>query len=199
MDELWGLALSNLTSTVILGLVFIVFGLVAYILAVKYSSSIFKKKEYGAPGVSKRFLAFILDYLVLNLVAVVFLIIYLFTVPDFRLFMNQYMEERLANNWFLLKYDFRYAQYLILGSYCFYSMVCELSNWQGTFAMYKTELRVVNSRGEKPKPVQLFTRNLLKFGVILYWPFFIALTYTNSRRRWLHDILSRTQVIELKE
>jgi uncharacterized RDD family membrane protein YckC len=134
---------------------------------------------------------------VLNIIAVFGLLVFLLFLPEPKLAINSYLKMALADDWLRLKYDFNYAQYVLLAVYCFYSMVAELSSWRGTFAMYRTEMRVVDMKGKKPKPAQLFTRNLVKFGVIVYWPFFLPLIYTNPNRRWLHEIVSRTRVEEI--
>jgi len=200
MDELWGLALSNLTSQVIVVLLVVVATLVAYVLLLKYSQwfrSLIKKKGYKVPGPSKRLLAFCLDYLALNILATFALLIFVFTLPDAKVQLNTYLKEALADDWYLLKYDFNYSQYVLLAVYCFYSMVAELSSWRGTLAMNRTDMMVVNLKGEKPKPVQLFTRNLLKYGVIVYWPFFIGFIFLNPGRRWMHEIISKTKTIEV--
>ena len=200
MDDLWGLALSNLTSLVIVVLLVLVITLIAYLLFIKYSyllNGLFKKKAYKAPGPSKRLLAFCLDYLVLNIIAAFLLLIFLFTLPEARVQINSYLKEALANDWMRLKYDFKYAQYILLAVYCFYSMVTELSSWRGTLAMNRTDMAVVNLNGDKPKPVQLFTRNLVKYGVIVYWPFFILFVFMNPERRWIHEILSKTKTVEV--
>ena len=200
MDDLWALALGNLTSLVIVGLLFIVTVLITYVLILKYShfiSKFYKKKNFKIPGPAKRLLAFCLDYLVLNIIATFLLMIFVFTLPESKIELNTYLKEAFANDWFRLKYDFVFAQYILLAVYCFYSLISELSSWNGTLAMNRTDMKVVNMKGEKPKPVQLFTRNLVKYGVIVYWPYFIVFIYFNSDRRWLHEIVSRTKTVEV--
>ncbi len=197
MDNLWGLALGNLTSKIIVALLFVITALVAYVVLIKYKHLIYKKKEYRVPGPSKRLLAFCLDYLVLNIIATFMLMIFVSIQPEPVLQLNTYLKEAFAHDWFLLKYDFKYAQYILLAVYCFYSMVAELSSWRGTLAMNRTDMIVVNLKGERPKPVQLFTRNLVKYVVIVYWPFCLPFIYMNQNRRWIHEIISKTKTIQV--
>ena len=127
-------------------------------------------------GIGTRVLNFIVDSLVILLIA------YLISK------VNEYYEQqfKLHNTKFKYHFNFGYLYFVVL---FFYYTFCEII-FARTIGKLFSFSKVVNSQGKRPNPLQILIRSLIRLTIIDM--FFIPFL-----DRTLHDYLSKTFVVEI--
>jgi uncharacterized RDD family membrane protein YckC len=163
------------------------------------------KTIYIAPKF-KRFLAFLLDY-----IPIWFLTFYLFVnFTSYSVLLDDYFQIYIeaAENGKAVEMDdlnpvfLNYTQLInvvtmiILG---LYSFVMESGAKRGTFAKSLLKIGVGDSLGNPIAGDVAFKRNVLKIITLSLFPFLAVWVLFDRKNRGLHDVISRTLVVSLKD
>lgn len=156
----------------------------------------YQKKEHLYSSNTKRAFALLLDFTILN--ALNFLYILLKVMLDevyrqeFSVFADYVFHHAGTGlaGWFLR------TQLKLLLFYSVYSLIFEITPLRSTFSAYHMGLKVTNIDGKEVSIGQVILRNIIKPISILLWPVFAVISNLNRSRSWIHDLLSKTAVID---
>lgn len=154
--------------------------------------------SFGYSTTSKRQIAFQLDMGIV-IISLVFLTIIInllvasfspeisfFTLIDF---LKLVFSSSISSLFILL---------MLLFIYCIYSAVFELTTGSSPGKRFM-EIRSVNTKFKKLTPVQVILRNAMKFISLLMSPIYIFIAYNDKKRRWAHDTLALSVVIDTQK
>jgi hypothetical protein len=178
-----GILLFAFTITIAFAVAFII------VYARKY---FFKPKGYYIASNSSRAFALIADFLFLNTVNIVYKLVKVFLDPVYRGQFQTFAEKVFHGGGYEIGQWFWRTQTVLLSVYFLYSLISELL-FKSTPAGYFLGLRLENSN-----PARIVIRNLLKPLSIIIWPVAMILSKFNSNRMWIHDLVSKIHVIQLK-
>lgn len=151
-----------------------------------------KKVQFGYATNGKRLLALFFDLLLIHFIWIVPLMIYYLATGDFKNNANAFFLSLKYGGW--LKRELQ-----VVGFYCLYSMIFEYF-FQATIGQLWVELQIRrNDDGSKPGLSSVVMRNLFKYiSIILVIPL-IYFSFTSKSRRWLHDLIAGTVVVDLQK
>jgi len=79
---------------------------------------------------------------------------------------------------------------------CFYHAICESSTWQATLGKRYSHIKVTDEHGNRLSFNQAFLRIITKhLSLLLFFTGFFMI-YLRRDRRGLHDVLSKTYVVD---
>lgn len=165
----------------------------AFVVATVLFVQLYKKKvQFGYATNGKRLLALFFDLLLLHFVWIVPLIIYYIISGDFKYNADAFFQSLKNRGWVLLELQ-------VLGFYCLYSLLFEYF-FQATIGQQWVELQVRNKEdGGKPGLQSIVFRNVFKYiSIVLVIPL-IYFSFTSKSRRWLHDLVGGTVVVDLQQ
>ena len=178
-----GIILFALTITIAFAIAFII---------VYAQKHFFKPKGYYIASNTSRGFALVADFLFLNTVNIVYKLVKVFLDPIYRGQFQVFAEKVFHGGGYEMGQWFWRTQTFLLGVYAVYSLASELL-FKSTPAGYFLGLRLEDSN-----PSRIIVRNLLKPISILIWPVAMILSKFNSHRMWIHDLVSKIHVIQLK-
>ncbi|MFK7899273.1 MAG: RDD family protein [Cyclobacteriaceae bacterium] len=153
---------------------------------------------YGYSSSSKRQMALQLDVGVLLMISVFLAFtanfIYVFsTGQEDVLYFFSVLKLMLASS-------LSSALFLILFTiiYCVYCILCELTLGR-TLGKRIVEIKTLDVSLKKPHAVQIVLRNTVKLFSMLGVPVLLFLAYRDKKRRWLHDRVAQTVVVDTQK
>ena len=177
-------------------LIFLV--LLAYGFIFIYSRAyFFKEKRNRYASSFKRWGAFLIDKTILGVVALLYFFAKIHIDESFK----QKIGEQLTNA--LHQGDFSFFELFIRFDvkltmlYFLYALVLDVF-LKGTLGKKMMNLQVKKEDGNTPSFLSTLIRAVLRPISITLWPLFIIFSRFNTKGQWMHDLASRTVVIEEK-
>lgn len=152
----------------------------------------FKKKREGVATDSLRFMAWLLDMLMLNAVLMLIVSIYL-------LIKGSLKEEVLSYAWNIVNVvgyrvwvkDVLIVEIWVMLFYAVLSTVMEGTSVKGTFGKRAVGIGLQ----ERLSFVNAFIRNGVKVIDVMFWPVTIILSRLSNERQWLHDRIVNSRIV----
>lgn len=180
-----------------LSLVLIV-GIVASVMFILFwlKKFFFVRAERGIAPNTKRALAVVIDGVFIHLVAALIVIMSALFNKEFREEMQIYINYVVDHPTYNFKQAWLKFELGLIPWYLFAAFIFESTPMKATPGAFFMELRVVKKGGEPINILQALLRNLFKGIAILGWPIAILFSWVNINRRWLHDHIAGTKVID---
>lgn len=171
---------------------------VLYVFIFLFCRKVFFKtlqKGYGTP--SKRFFAFFIDVLIMYLALILWLLFNLIFKEEFRKEAGEYISGIVAQGETYYVQDFNALSLKLFVVYFLYSLVMQLLPTKATLSQRWLDLKVstTGSYGF----LSIIIRNLLKIPTIVLWPVTYVLSRTNDKGKWLHDVISQSEVLDVEQ
>ena len=138
--------------------------------------------------------AFLLDMLMLNMINLVFWVVYSFKDKTQHEVYTKFVDQAYHGAGEGLGPLFVETQLYVIGAYFIYSTICEISGLKSTIIGYYLGLRIKTIEGKSPELLSIVLRNLLKPISFMILPISFIFSYSNPERRWLHDKVASTLV-----
>lgn len=180
----------NMNSSLLLVALVITIAIAVAFIVVYMRKNFYVSKETSVASNTARGAALLADFILLNVINIVYRLSRLVLDPVYRLKFQDFAEQIFHGGGNGLSNWFWNTQAMLLGIFFVYSLVSELF-LKSTPAGYFFGLKI-----EEASPAKLLLRNLLKPISLLFWPIFAMLSNLNTKRRWLHDIVSKTYVTQ---
>ena len=164
----------------------------SFILIYSRKNYFVNKNYYAAPNTTRGF-ALIADFIVFNSINFVYILSKFLLCPEYRPEFQAFADHIFHNSGDGLGDWFGLNQVKFLGVYTIYSFLTELSPLKSTLLGKFFGLKIEIEEGRNPF-ISILLRNLIKPVSIMFFPVFMLLSYFNSDRKWIHDIVAGTKV-----
>ena len=149
----------------------------------------FVKKNYNAPSLTQRTFAFLLDFGLVNFLFMAVSTIYLYFSGEMHEIVNDYVKMVKHQGTQRFYYDWRFVEFYLLVITLVLSFLSELI-FKTTPGKKAVGLKV---SGETDA-LHLLLRNAVKLASVLLAPILFLFSRTNKKGKWVHDLLSKTEV-----
>ena len=150
----------------------------------------FVKQSYGVPSLTQRAFAFLLDFFLVNFAFFLLSTVYLYFSGEMHEIVNNYITMVKKQGTQRFYYDWRFVEFYLLILTLVLSFVSEFL-FKTTIGKKAVGLNIAGETGF----VNVLTRNVLKLVSVLLAPVLFMFSRTNKKGKWLHDLISRTEVI----
>lgn len=181
----------------LLSLVLIV-GIVASVIFILFwlKKFFFVSANRGVAGNTKRALAVVIDGVFIHLVVALIVIVSALFNKEFRGEMQEYINYVVDHPTYNFKQAWLKFELGLIPWYLLAAFIFESTPMRATPGAFFMDLRVVKKGGDSINVVQALLRNLFKGIAMLGWPIAILFAWVNINRRWLHDHVAGTKVID---
>lgn len=149
----------------------------------------FVKQSYNSPSLTQRTFAFLLDFGLVNFAFITIGTVYLYFSGEMHETVNGYVKMVKHQGTQRFYYDWRFVEFYLLVTTLFLSFVSELL-FKTTLGKKAIGLKVSGETGIG----HLLVRNSIKLLSVLLAPILFLFSRTNKKGKWLHDILSKTEI-----
>jgi uncharacterized RDD family membrane protein YckC len=201
LNILTSLVDSGLSTVLLTVLILIVLSFVMF----TYIKVLYKPTAFGYPSTMKRLFAFLYDMIIINLAALIILLIYTLSTGTLLEYVKEYATHlnnvKDGSTYYLgvntIKADFKTIQFYLVIVFSILSFILEIF---GKRTIGKNVMGIKVGDGKtKPALWQSFVRNLIKIPVIAMWPVFLFISLIDKKRRWVHDLLSKSVLVSTVE
>jgi uncharacterized RDD family membrane protein YckC len=192
---------SGLLTVLISLLILFVLALIFFI----YVKVLYKPTAFGYPSTMKRLFAFLYDMIIINFILITIALIYALStgtlIESFKEYSTYLNNIKDGSTYYrgipTIKSNFMTLQFYIVIIFSIHSFVLELF---GKRSIGKKVMGIKVGEGDKKPAIwQTLVRNIVRVPVVAMWPMFLFISLLDKKRRWVHDLVSKSVLVSTIE